>query len=167
MKRYVYAFDSVIAVQAAVNTLLEASIPQERIALIARTELQSASIPPDYLDSTTDFAPAIIRGAAIGSATGLVVGIVAMLIPNSGIVAGMPAVLAFLAGGAILGAWSSAMIGSEIPDAIRRKFDDEIEAGRVLLIVDSDTASNSKIRRVLFRASDPHLLWQGEVRMPK
>lgn len=167
MKRYVYAFDSVSSVQSAIRALRRAKVTEERISLIARPDIQNESISPDFLDTTTDFSPAIGRGAAIGAATGLVIGIIAMLIPASGIVAGFPAVLAFLAGGAIVGAWSSAMVGSSVPDMIRRKFESEIEAGCILLIVDGGRASQPEIRQALFNAQDQHLMWQSNVDMPK
>jgi hypothetical protein len=167
MKRYVYAFDSVSSVQSAIKALRRAKVSENRISLIARPDIQSESISPDYLDATTDFAPAVARGAAIGTATGLVIGIVAMAIPASGIEAGIFPLFAFLAGGAILGAWSSAMIGSSVPDAIRRKFEDEIEAGRILLVVDGNRAPRPGIRQALFSVSDRHLVWQTEVNMRK
>src|SRR5258708_1225580 len=94
MKRYVYAFDSVPAVQKAIKSLDGAKITEDRISLIARPDIQNHTIPAKYLDATTDFAPAVVRGAVIGCATGLIVAIVAMVIPALDVVAAGPTLLA-------------------------------------------------------------------------
>jgi len=167
MKRYVYAFDSVDAAQPAIDALLGAKITEDHISLIARPDIQSHAIAANYLECSMDFAPAIVRGAALGGAIGLMAGIVMMMIPAAGIAANVSVLLAFLAGGAVIGAWSSAIVGSSIPDPIRRRFEDEIERGRVLLIVDGKGSSSKRIRRVLFGMRDPHLLWQSDVSMQK
>lgn len=162
MKRYVYAFDSTQAARAAIVLLRTRGISDDRLSLIARSDIQLDEVPERYLDASTDFAPALGRGAAVGGITGLFAGIVAMAIPALGIAIGGPALLAFLAGGAAVGAWSSAMIGSAVPDEVRRTFDDEIKAGRSLLVVDSDGGNDASITTAL-AAENRHLLWQGQV----
>ena len=40
--------------------------------------------------------------------------------------------------GAMVGCWASALVGSSLPDPIRAKFDAEIKAGNILVVVDGD-----------------------------
>jgi hypothetical protein len=40
--------------------------------------------------------------------------------------------------GALTGGWASALVGASVPDPVRRKFEDEIEAGRILVVLDGD-----------------------------
>lgn len=40
--------------------------------------------------------------------------------------------------GALVGTWSSALVGATVPDPVRRQFEDEIEAGRVLVVIDAE-----------------------------
>jgi hypothetical protein len=167
MKRHVFAFDSMRATQAAIAALRAADVDEERISLIARSEVQEKRIPKKLLDAGTDFAPAIVRGAVVGSAVGLAAGIIVLLIPAFGIPASAAALLGFLAGGAVIGAWTQAIVGSGLPDPIREKFDDEIQAGRILLVVDGDAATDLKIRKTLAEAGDAHLVWQSKVRAAK
>jgi hypothetical protein len=162
VKRYVYALDSPRAARDAISLLRQRGITDQCISVIARSDIQLDEVPERYLDASTDFAPALGRGAAIGGITGLFAGIVAMAIPPLGIAIGGPALLGFLAGGAVVGAWSSAMIGSAVPDEVRRTFDDEIKAGRSLLVVDSNGRNDASIVTTL-SAENPHLLWQGKV----
>ena len=112
-----------------------------------------------------DFTAAASRGAALGAVTGLFAGLLMMVVPPLGVAVGGPALIALVAGGTFVGAWSSALIGAAIPDKVRRTFDDEIAMGRVLLIVDSSgSADDGKV--VLSQITNGHLLWQGEVSSP-
>jgi hypothetical protein len=162
MKRYIYAFDSSDAARAAVRQLLVRGLDEERISLIARHDIQLEKIPDRYLDARTDFVPALARGAAVGGTTGVFAGLVAMAIPPLGIAMGGTALLAFLAGGALLGAWSSALVGSSVPDPVRRTFEDEIAAGRTLLVIDAARADADYIAGLMEGVSDHHLLWQSD-----
>jgi hypothetical protein len=42
-------------------------------------------------------------------------------------------------GGAAVGGWSSALAGSTVEDPVRRRFHDEIDAGRILLVLDAES----------------------------
>jgi hypothetical protein len=39
--------------------------------------------------------------------------------------------------GAAIGSLSSALVGSTMPDPVRRRFHDEIEAGNILVVIDA------------------------------
>ena len=163
MKRYIYAFDSPESAHTAVIALRLNSIDEKAISLIARSDIQLEKIPERYLDASTDFVPALGRGVAIGGITGLFAGLVAMAIPPLGIAIGGSALLAFFGGGAILGAWSSALVGASVPDPIRRKFEDEIQAGRTLLVIDSNGSNDALITGLMATGENRHLLWQSDI----
>ncbi|HEY8682737.1 MAG TPA: hypothetical protein VIM06_06155 [Rhodanobacter sp.] len=38
--------------------------------------------------------------------------------------------------GAAVGAWSGALVGFDVPDVVSRRFEDDIAAGRILLVLD-------------------------------
>jgi hypothetical protein len=163
MRRYIYAFDSAESARKAVDDLRREGIGDECISLIARADIQLEEIPDRFLDASTDFAPALGRGVAIGGITGLFAGIIAMSIPPLGIAMAGSALLAFFGGGAMLGAWTSALIGTSVPNAVRRKFEDEIKAGRTLLVIDSSADNDILISRLMSAGIDRHLVWQSEV----
>ena len=162
MKRYIYAFDTSDAARAAVRQLQARGVEEKQISLIARPDIQLDKIPDRYLDARTDFVPAMARGAAIGGTTGVFAGMVMMAIPPLGIALGGAALLGFLTGGALLGAWSSALVGSSVPDPVRRKFEDEIAAGRTLLVIDAAPDDAAHITTLMEGISDHHLLWQSD-----
>jgi len=162
MKRFIYAFDTSTSACAAVKCLRERGLDDAKISLIARPDIQLEKIPDHYLDARTDFMPAMARGVAIGGTTGLFAGLVMMAIPPLGIAAGGAALIGFLTGGALLGAWSSALVGASVPDLVRRKFEDEIAAGRTLLVVDAAKEDEVFVAELMARESDHHLIWQSE-----
>jgi len=163
MKRYIYAFDSPESAHAALMALRLNGIDEKCMSLIARADIQLEKIPGRFLDASTDFMPALGRGAAIGGITGLCAGLVAMAIPVLGIAVGGAALLAFLGGGAMLGAWTSALVGSGVPDPIRRKFEDEIQGGRTLLVIDSSGGNDALVTGLMAAGEDRHLMWQSDI----
>ena len=162
MKRRIFAFDSVDSARAAVESLRSLGVSNDALSLIARSDIEIERVPQELLDASSDLVPALGRGAALGGATGLVAGIVAMVVPAIGVAIGGPMLLAFLAGGAVVGAWSGALVGATVPNEVRRKFEDEIAAGKVLLVVDSVREDSVHVRAVLATLADSHLIWQGE-----
>jgi hypothetical protein len=38
--------------------------------------------------------------------------------------------------GAAIGSWAAALMGSSLPDPVKRQFEAEIEAGRILIVID-------------------------------
>jgi hypothetical protein len=166
VKRYIYAFDTAGAARGAVNMLRGHGVSDEAISLVARSSIELEEIPSRYLDASTDFIPALRRGAAIGGVIGLCAGLVALAIPTLGITLAGPALIGFFAGGAVLGAWSSALVGSSVPDEVRRKFEDEIKAGRTLLVVDSNDHNDLLIMETMSEGVDRHLLWQSKLTVP-
>ncbi|HET6397879.1 MAG TPA: hypothetical protein VFF91_13715, partial [Pseudoxanthomonas sp.] len=77
-----------------------------------------------------------LRGAAGGGAVGLVAGLVAVAVPALGITLAGAGLLTAV--GALVGSWSSALFGATVPDPVRRRFEDAIASGQILLVVDAD-----------------------------
>jgi hypothetical protein len=97
-----------------------------------------------------------MKGVTAGGATGLLLGLAAMVLAPVGItLAG--AGIAALAGAAV-GGMASSIFGSALPDPVRQKFDDEISAGRILLIVDADEGGH--------QAADMAIQATGAERLP-
>ncbi|HEY0179075.1 MAG TPA: hypothetical protein VGC30_05525 [Dokdonella sp.] len=136
--RRVFSAPDLTVAQAAVAAARAAGVPDEDVSLIARSDIQLEAIPDDRIDATTDTIPAAIRGAVGGGSTGLLAGLVAVAIPPLGVTIGGVALLAAI--GALVGTWSSALMGSAVPNSVRRTFESEIEAGRILVVVDAEDA---------------------------
>jgi len=134
--RHVFSTPDLATAQAAMDAAREAGVHDDDILLIARSDIELESIPNDRKEADTDLMSAALRGAGYGGATGLLAGLLAVVITPIGLtIAGAAAATA---AGAMVGCWASALMGSALPDPIRRKFDAHIQQGRILVVIDGD-----------------------------
>ncbi len=162
MRHLVYAFDSAPDARRAVDMLLHDGIREDRLAVVARPDIPLEEFD-DMREVAGDFTPAVGRGIAAGAAAGLVVGIAATTIPAFGIgIAAAPLLWSTLGGG-LIGAWTSAMIGSSVPDRIQRTFEDEIVRGTILLRIDARRDDVQHISEMLGEAFPEHLMFQSDL----
>lgn len=148
--RRVFSAKDVGTAEAAIAAARASGIEDECISLITRADVPLESIPADRIDATTDMVPAAIRGAVEGGAIGLFAGLAAVLVPSLGMTIAGVGLLAAI--GATAGTWSSALIGSTIPNEVRRQFEREIERGQILVVIDGDrtalAAAEAALKRV-------------------
>lgn len=137
MKRRLYfLLPSVESARQSADDLLMARIEDRHMHFLAKRgtdlgELHEAS----YLQKS-DMVHGAERGLAIGGACGLVIGVMMILWPPEGITLQLVAVLISTLFGAFLGAWISTMVGSAVPNSRLKSFSEDIERGKILLMVD-------------------------------
>ena len=138
--RHVFGTPDIDVAESAVDALRQASLADDCISLIARHDIESRFIPEDQQDTEDDFGRGGMKGLLAGGGSGLLVGLVAVAVPPLGLpLAG--AALTTIADAAT-GSWVGMLTGTSEPGAVRRKFEGEIAAGRVLVIVvDGDAAT--------------------------
>lgn len=154
--RHVFSVPDLAAAQDALRAAREAGLTDDNLSLIARADIELNSIPDLLKDAATDFMPAALRGAATGAAIGMVAGLVAMAFPLLGVSVAGVALLTI--GGAAVGTWVSALLGSTVDDPVRRKFEQEIKAGRILVVLDAEDPQ--------LPAAEAALLGLGATRLP-
>ena len=142
-RKHVYLVDDLAEARAAIAAARHAGATDDDIALVARNDIEMEVIPEDQRNASTDFVPAALKGTLGGGTVGLVAGLIAAAIPPLGVT--LAGVAALGAVGAIAGTWSSALIGSALPDPVRRRFEEEIAAGRILVVVDIPDESLSLV----------------------
>lgn len=154
--RHVFSTPDLDTAEAALAAARDAGVDDHDLLLVARSDIALESIPDNRQEADTDLMPAALRGAGYGGATGLLAGLVAFAIPPLGItLAGAAAIGAV---GAMVGTWASALVGASLPDPIRRKFEGEIQAGNILLVVDASKA--------LLTAAEPAIVRAGATVLP-
>jgi hypothetical protein len=155
--RHVYAAADVEHAGHAVAVAHRAGVVDGNVTLVARSDIERCAIPDDMKLAETDFVPAAARGAGYGAAAGVVAGLAAAAVPPLGV----PLAGAMIGGGAagmLVGAWSSSLVGATVPEPVRRRYEQEIEAGRILVVLDAeDEAQHASIA--------PHLRALGLVRL--
>jgi uncharacterized membrane protein len=114
---------------------------------LAKINLIQASV----LD-TTALIPSLIRGTIIGLILGCICGLITLRSPLVGNL-GYLSVIGLSFFGAAAGAWISSMIGISIPSEVIEKFQDSLQNGNFLLIVD---LPDDKQEKLLARIQENH-----------
>lgn len=96
-----------------------------------------------------DVKPAIEKGLAAGGITGFVAGLVAVAFPPAGLVLGGGAILASSLGGAAFGALVAPMIGVSAQNTRLKHYEDALEAGEYLIMVDVPDADMESISNLI------------------
>lgn len=148
--KHVYLANDLRIASAAIAAARGGGVEEQDIALIARSDLEMERIPENFRNASTDFVPAMLKGAVGGGSAGLLAGLVAVAIPALGVTLAGAAAIALV--GAAAGTWSAGLMGSALPDPIRRKFEDEIAAGRILVVVDALAEDHPRIEAAMVQA---------------
>jgi hypothetical protein len=134
--RHVFSTPNLPAAARALQAAREAGVPDADLSLIARHDIELDKIPDDRKIVDMDIVPAALRGSLGGGVAGLLAGVVALSIPPLGITLAGAGALALA--GALVGTWSAALVGASVPDPVRQEFEGEIEAGRILVVIDGE-----------------------------
>ena len=161
--RHVFVTQDVLQARNALLALRDQGVGVDDISLVARSDIELDRIPDDLKEADTDFLPAAMRGMGIGGATGLLAGLAAVVFTPVGItLAGAAAIGAM---GALVGGWSSALMGSALPDPVRQQFDDEISAGRILVLVDAEPDAQPRLQAALAAVGAERLDYEAPTAM--
>lgn len=136
--RHVFSTPDIDVAESAVDALRQAGLTDDCISLIARHDIENQFIPEDQQDTEDDFGRGGMKGVLAGGGSGLLVGLVAVAVPPLGLTLAGAAAMTLV--GAVVGGWVGMLTGTSEPGAVRRKFEDEIAAGRVLVVVDGNAA---------------------------
>lgn len=135
-KRHVFSTSNVATAQSAVQSARTAGVPDDDISLIARDDIQLDKIPDHRQEPKEDFGRGGAKGVLMGGGSGLLAGIVAITVAPVGLT--LAGVAAMTLAGAAAGGWVGMLTGTAEPDIVRRTFEEEIAAGRVLIVIDGD-----------------------------
>ncbi|MNM29927.1 hypothetical protein D3C81_404760 [compost metagenome] len=154
--RRVFSTPSIQVARLAMQSARSAGVKEDDILLVARSDIELDAVPDRRKEADTDLIPAAVRGAGYGAATGILVGLLASVVPSLGITFAGVAVAGVA--GALVGSLASALMGATVPDPIRQKFEGEIQAGNILVVVSGD--------EMTLNAMEPALTNVGAVRLP-
>lgn len=136
MRRIYFLVPDYDTAKKIVDELLLARLEERHIHVIAKEGAPMEELPEATFLQKSDFVPAIERGMTIGGAEGILLGLVAVTFPPAGLVLGGGAVLAMALAGAGVGAWLSSMVGISLPNSCLKKFEDAVEEGEYLMLLD-------------------------------
>jgi len=136
MRRIYFLVPDIATTNRIVDDLLMAKIEERHLHVLAKRGTPLEDLPEANLLQKSDFIPAVQKGLALGGTTGLLAGLVAVVLPPASTVIAGGILLATTLAGAGVGAWLSGMVGMSIGNRRTKEFEEAIEAGHLLLLAD-------------------------------
>ena len=145
----------------AMHDLVQARVDVARIHFAAADGADMTGLHAANVWQTSDLVHAAKTGWVVGTACGIVIGLIAALLFP--IVGDEPewelAVMLGVLGG-VTGAWSASMIGISIPSPRLQRFEGAMAQGWILLMVDLPRSRAQDIE-TLMRTAHPEALFEG------
>ena len=136
MRRIYFLVPDLETTKGIVTELILAHIEERRLHIIAKRGTPLEDLPEANLLQKSDFIPAVEQGVAIGGATGILAGLVAIALPATAPVIAGGVLLASSFAGAGIGAWLGGMVGMNVGNRRIKEFENAINAGEFLLLAD-------------------------------
>lgn len=160
-RRLYFVLPDTASAKQTVNDLLLARIEDRHMHFLAKDGIPLDGLHEASILQKSDIVHGAESGIAVGGVAGIVAGIAVMIFPPTGASMQLVTVLITAVLGAIFGAWVSSMIASSVPNSRLREFEQEIEAGKILLMVDVPASRVAEIRE-LFGKRHPEASGRGQ-----
>jgi len=145
MRRVYFLVPDLAVAKRIVDELLLARVEERHLHVLAKRGTPLEDLPEASLLQKTDFVPAVQRGLALGGATGMLAGLVAVALPATPLVIAGGVLLGASLAGAGVGAWLGGMVGMNIGNTRLAQFADAIERGALLVMADVPPARVEEI----------------------
>jgi len=150
-RRLYFLLPDVASARHTVDDLLLAKVEDRHLHVLARRGADLGGLHEASTLQKTDLVHGAELGLVIGGIGGFLLGLFVVLTPPAGLTLDLATVLATTLGGALLGAWAASLVGASVPNSRLRKYAAEIDAGRVLLMVDVRPSRIEEIRDLVHR----------------
>ncbi|MBN3787820.1 DUF1269 domain-containing protein [Burkholderia sp. Ac-20353] len=136
MRRVYFLLPTPQCAQSVVTELLVQRVEWRHIHVIANHSVMRDGLPEATLAQRSDLLPSLARGTAVGCATGMLVALIALVFPPAGLPIAGGAFVTITLSGAGFGAWAASMIGVDVPSSRLKRFEEGIERGELLMMID-------------------------------
>ncbi|MGB7480412.1 MAG: DUF1269 domain-containing protein [Burkholderiaceae bacterium] len=160
-RKLYFMLPDIASARAMLDELLLARIEERCMRFWARGNTLPDDMPSANFWQKTDLVHGAQTGALVGAGIGLLGGFLLVLFPPKGIALQMIAVLVAALGGALFGGWVAGMVAAAIPNSRLKEFQEGIERGEVLLILDIPYAKVAQVEE-LFAQRHPEVRFGGE-----
>ena len=135
-RRLYFVLPDVESARTMLNDMLLARIECRHIHFLSKRGSLPDDLPEASVMQKTDIVHGAQTGLAIGAIVGAAAGFLLVMFPPEGVTLKLMAVLAVALGGALFGTWASSMVASSVPNSRLKPFENAIESGKVLMMVD-------------------------------
>jgi hypothetical protein len=136
MRRLYFLVPDTNVGKKVVDELLLARIEWKHIHVLAKRGTPLEDLPEASFWQKSDIIPAMLRAVPMGGATGMLCGLVALALQPHLVVAGGGVLLATGLAGVGIGVYLGGMVGLNVGNTRLKAFEEAIEGGHLLIIVD-------------------------------
>src|SRR5699024_1580362 len=140
-----------VTAQAIASDLAQTSTKGHNLRVIVRREMLVTGLAEAGVRERSAIMQAAKRGLVIGSVGGAVTGLVAIIELPVHFLLGCGLIALGIVVGSLFGAWVCAMMGIEEPHSVIRPYQQAIEAGQVLTIINVDHDQLDAIEHIVRR----------------
>jgi uncharacterized membrane protein YeaQ/YmgE (transglycosylase-associated protein family) len=147
-RRLYFLLPDVPSAERTMNDLLLARVEARRIHCLARRDMPLGALPEATFLQKTDTVHGAETGMAIGGVAGVIGGAIAVMAGSS-----LQLVTVLITGivGALFGTWVASMVGTAVPNSRLARFQEEIERGRILMMVDVPVTRTQSITNLVLQ----------------
>ena len=138
------------AIQTA-NDLLLARLEDRYMHFLAKRGMSLGALHEANTLQKSDAVHGAELGFVIGGVGGFLFGIYIYLTPPDGVALQLVTVLIATVIGAIFGAWAASLVAMSVPNSRLMPFKKDIDAGKILLMVDVPTSRIDEVRELVGR----------------
>ncbi len=165
-RRLYFLLPNVDSARQTANDLLLARVEDRHMHFLARRGTDLGELHEASFLQKTDLVHGAGIGLALGGIGGLVLGALIVAFPPGGTNPQLVAMLLAALVGAVLGAWMSSMAAAAVPNSRLKPFEEQIEKGKVLLMVDVPYGQVEQIRDLVIRRHPEAVSGGQETRFP-
>lgn len=147
MRRIYFLAPNIGIAHTVVDELHSAGMEDCHIHVLAKRDTPLEGLPEAGVSIKSDFISAIERGIALGGTTGLVAGLIGLRFAGFVIAGG--SILGVLLAGATIGSLAGGLIGMSAGNSKLRQFEQAIEAGQLLILVDVSKNQLDSIQQLI------------------
>ena len=150
-KRLYFMLPDIQSARQMLDEMLLARIEVRHIHFLAKRGALPDDLPEASVLQKTDIVHGAEMGLVIGGVAGTLGGVLVVLLPPGGVSLQLVTILITALLGALFGVWVSSLVGTQVPNSRLKAFHDDIERGKVLMMVDVPIGRITSIREMVAR----------------
>lgn len=162
-RRLYFLLPDVESARRTADDLLLARVEDRHMRFLARRGTELPGLHEAGYLIKTDFMHGAGVGMGLGALGGAALGALILFYPIEGTQPHPSAFFVAVLVGALLGAWVASMVGASVPNSKLRQFQRELDAGKVLMMVDVPYDAVEEISGIV-TARHPEAVPAGRVR---
>ena len=159
-RRLYWLLPNVESARRCADDLLLARVEDRHMHFLAREGTALGKLHEASVLQKTDVRHAAITGTLLGALLGAIAGWLLAQYPIQGMSVGVGGILLFAAFGAGFGFFASTLVGTSLPNSYLRQFERDVEAGRILVMVDVPLHQVEEIQEYV-QQRHPEATWRG------